>query len=130
MCCFFFFQAEDGIRDVAVTGVQTCALPISYTVTSLSDANGAAPSGNLSGSAVITVNARPTSAGSGTATICNGNSTSISAALTGTGPWNVSWSDGSNQIAVATSPATRSVSPSTTTSYTVTALSDANCTAQ
>src|SRR2546429_899569 len=32
MCCvistYFFFQAEDGIRDVAVTGVQTCALPI------------------------------------------------------------------------------------------------------
>src|SRR2546429_6658689 len=27
---FFFFQAEDGIRDVAVTGVQTCALPIYY----------------------------------------------------------------------------------------------------
>src|SRR2546429_6293548 len=27
----FFFQAEDGIRDVAVTGVQTCALPISMT---------------------------------------------------------------------------------------------------
>src|SRR2546422_10133468 len=29
---FFFFQAEDGIRDVAVTGVQTCALPISAAV--------------------------------------------------------------------------------------------------
>src|SRR2546422_3669325 len=28
MTFFFFFQAEDGIRDVAVTGVQTCALPI------------------------------------------------------------------------------------------------------
>src|SRR5205809_8035978 len=28
----FFFQAEDGIRDVAVTGVQTCALPISVFV--------------------------------------------------------------------------------------------------
>src|SRR5205823_8273132 len=26
----FFFQAEDGIRDKLVTGVQTCALPISY----------------------------------------------------------------------------------------------------
>src|SRR5690625_7315779 len=26
--CFFFFQAEDGIRDGHVTGVQTCALPI------------------------------------------------------------------------------------------------------
>src|SRR5438034_3954243 len=27
---FFFFQAEDGIRDHCVTGVQTCALPISW----------------------------------------------------------------------------------------------------
>src|SRR3712207_2426420 len=27
---FFFFQAEDGIRDIGVTGVQTCALPISH----------------------------------------------------------------------------------------------------
>src|SRR5256886_4225539 len=27
---FFFFQAEDGIRDLTVTGVQTCALPIFY----------------------------------------------------------------------------------------------------
>src|SRR5882757_860707 len=26
--CSFFFQAEDGIRDIGVTGVQTCALPI------------------------------------------------------------------------------------------------------
>src|SRR6266700_6541198 len=30
MCFFFFFQAEDGIRDFHVTGVQTCALPISF----------------------------------------------------------------------------------------------------
>src|SRR5687767_15545206 len=29
ICPFFFFQAEDGIRDKLVTGVQTCALPIS-----------------------------------------------------------------------------------------------------
>src|SRR2546426_1585287 len=29
---FFFFQAEDGIRDYKVTGVQTCALPISRRV--------------------------------------------------------------------------------------------------
>src|SRR5688572_32857607 len=28
MMLFFFFQAEDGIRDLTVTGVQTCALPI------------------------------------------------------------------------------------------------------
>src|SRR5688572_14921798 len=29
--CLFFFQAEDGIRDLTVTGVQTCALPISFS---------------------------------------------------------------------------------------------------
>src|SRR2546427_8549776 len=31
---FFFFQAEDGIRDLTVTGVQTCALPICSTASS------------------------------------------------------------------------------------------------
>src|SRR2546430_13300062 len=29
---FFFFQAEDGIRDLTVTGVQTCALPILFSM--------------------------------------------------------------------------------------------------
>src|SRR2546429_5796974 len=34
-CLIFFFQAEDGIRDVAVTGVQTCALPILFQTPAL-----------------------------------------------------------------------------------------------
>src|SRR2546430_15699620 len=34
-CIFFFFQAEDGIRDLTVTGVQTCALPIYLSEASL-----------------------------------------------------------------------------------------------
>src|SRR5260221_8399288 len=34
---FFFFQAEDGIRDHCVTGVQTCALPISSGCSAVSD---------------------------------------------------------------------------------------------
>src|SRR5206468_5533915 len=33
---FFFFQAEDGIRDLIVTGVQTCALPISIRAWAIS----------------------------------------------------------------------------------------------
>ena len=32
MCLCFFFQAEDGIRDSPVTGVQTCALPICWNL--------------------------------------------------------------------------------------------------
>src|SRR5256884_1187347 len=39
VCFDFFFQAEDGIRDVAVTGVQTCALPISKVSSAPSTAN-------------------------------------------------------------------------------------------
>src|SRR3989441_489920 len=40
---FFFFQAEDGIRDKLVTGVQTCALPISFPRALKEDGSPAAP---------------------------------------------------------------------------------------
>src|SRR5256884_4411387 len=40
-----FFQAEDGIRDVAVTGVQTCALPISNVTEGLKQTGRQASSG-------------------------------------------------------------------------------------
>src|SRR5256886_8447853 len=36
---FFFFQAEDGIRDLTVTGVQTCALPIYHILQAHGDAD-------------------------------------------------------------------------------------------
>ena len=38
MLLCFFFQAEDGIRDRLVTGVQTCALPIFKCLNEMSDA--------------------------------------------------------------------------------------------
>src|SRR2546421_7636829 len=37
---YFFFQAEDGIRDLIVTGVQTCALPILALITPRAPSNG------------------------------------------------------------------------------------------
>src|SRR2546428_10830542 len=49
---FFFFQAEDGIRDLIVTGVQTCALPISIFRHNLFR-NIVAPQGELAGPAVL-----------------------------------------------------------------------------
>src|SRR5437870_8317086 len=45
--CFFFFQAEDGIRDGHVTGVQTCALPISHLHISTSSSSGTRATGRL-----------------------------------------------------------------------------------
>jgi len=56
--------------------------------------------------------------------ICFGASASLHADLSGTAPWTVIWSDGVTQNNVASSPATRSVSPGATTIYTVTAVSD------
>src|SRR2546430_1797891 len=56
----FFFQAEDGIRDLTVTGVQTCALPIltgvtvTFTVT-LGGGSLSNPSGPTDGSGLTTV---------------------------------------------------------------------------
>jgi hypothetical protein len=64
---------------------------------------------------------------SGTTTICNGSATTIQAALTGTGPWTLTWSDGFIQT-VAASPANRSVAPPATTTYTITSVSTAGCT--
>src|SRR3989454_8856339 len=44
---FFFFQAEDGIRDYKVTGVQTCALPICVSRSLLPDRPGARRAGGV-----------------------------------------------------------------------------------
>src|SRR2546430_6315600 len=46
---FFFFQAEDGIRDLTVTGVQTCALPISVALFSYVGLPGSVTRGRIYG---------------------------------------------------------------------------------
>src|SRR5215471_9836897 len=80
-----------------------------------------------SAAATLTVASKPTAVVSGTTTICAGNSAAIQAALTGTPPWTVGWSDGAISNNVLVSPLTRLVSPSSTTTYTATSVSDANC---
>src|SRR5262249_55968156 len=120
---------QTGVTTSPATRSVSASSTTAYTVTALTD-NCTALAGDLTGSATVTVNPRPTSIVSGGATICSGGSATIQAALTGTGPWNLTWSDGFTQNNVASSPATRLVGPASTTTYTVTALNDANCTAQ
>ena len=74
----------------------------------------------------ITYNPRPTGVISGTQTICNGTSATLSIAVTGTGPWSVTLSSG-QAFSGNSSPLSVSVSPSGITTYTIAALSDANC---
>src|SRR6266478_1422776 len=54
----FFFQAEDGIRDLTVTGVQTCALPICIDISNplFADAGFTAPAGFPKGNTSFTNN--------------------------------------------------------------------------
>jgi hypothetical protein len=84
---------------------------------------------NTNTSAVLTqtVIPLPTATVSGGGTVCQGDNIGIQAALTGSAPWTVVWSDGVIQTNIAVSPATRMVRPSSTTTYTVTSVSGANC---
>ncbi len=83
---------------------------------------------SISSAATVAVLALPTATLTGDATIDEGDSTGLSVALTGAAPWSVDWSDGFSQSGIASSPATRTVGPTTTTTYELSGVSDANCT--
>ncbi len=68
----------------------------------------------------------PTAAISGTQAICNGNSANLSIAFTGASSWTYSVNGGA-PVTTSSNPETVIVSPNTSTSYTITSLSDANC---
>lgn len=96
-----------------VNGV-TWATAGTYTVT-LTATNG---NGSNTSTQTITVNAAPTASVSGTNTICNGQST----VLTATGGGTYAWNTGATTAAIT-------VAPTTTTTYTVTVTNAAGCTA-
>src|SRR5437762_1759909 len=96
-----------------------------YSIASGTDVNGCPITGT--GSKTVTVYPQPTATVSGSTQICGAGQATIQAALTGTGPWNVNWSDGVQQNGVATSPVSRIVAPAATSMYSVTSVSDTHC---
>ncbi|MGH7598664.1 MAG: laminin B domain-containing protein [bacterium] len=75
---------------------------------------------------VVLTMVKPTATVSGDATICVGSSATISAVLTGAAPWSITWSDGLMENDINSSPATRVVSPASTTTFTITNITNAN----
>ena len=65
-----------------------------YWVTSVADSNCVTWASDITGTNLITVNPRPTAKLVTTNTICNGDSTTMQANLTGIGPWTITWTDG------------------------------------
>ncbi len=117
---------SDGTASHPVSGITASPYVITgaagtYTVSSVSDANCA---GTFSGTASVVVNSRPTASISGTTAVCAGGSATLGLALTGTGPFSGTLSDGT-----AFSGSSVNVTPLATTTYTIATLNDALCAA-
>lgn len=125
----------DGTTPVTINGINTSpyfinvspAATTSYSLTAFSSI-GSCP-GAFSGSAVVTVRPLPTATitTSGPSIICAGGSAILSIAPTGTAPWVVEYTDGFTTFttpSIAVSPYTELVSPTTTTTYSITKVTD------
>jgi len=78
----------------------------------------------------LTINGLPTAAISGTALICEGNSAELSLSFTGEPPWRITYTDGTTPVTlsgISVSPYLITVAPFATTTYSLLAVGDANC---
>ena len=124
---------NDAAGTVPYTGTNTSTVYANPTATQTYTAIGTSVNG-CTNQQTINVTIRPVVSGviSGSTTICPSASATLSVALTGTGPWNLTYTDGTTPVTVnniASSPYTFVVNPATNTTYSITALSDANCSA-
>ena len=97
---------------------------------SLVSVNDASCVGSASGMANITVNPLPSLSLSGNDEICEGQTADLTFILSGTAPFDISYSDGTNtfnETNIMSSPYNVSVSPTVTTTYTAVSISDASC---
>jgi hypothetical protein len=97
-----------------------------YTIATLSNSKCTSLTSDRKGSAVITINARPTGAISGTQAICNGSSANLTLSVTGTGTLSGTLSDGTSFSGTAPTIIV-SVSPATATTYNIAALTNGTC---
>ena len=131
-------QYMNGATPVVVTGINSSPYTLvvnptsstTYTLDSLRDGGGcSAIRDSLTGAAIVTINPTGTAAISGNSTICAGSSASITTTLTGTPPWDFTYTNGTTPVTVTgvnSSPYTFTVTPATTSTYSISAMTDGN----
>lgn len=100
---------------------------VNYSLVNMSDLK---CTGTFSGNASIIVHPIPDASFTGTPSICEGDSTTVSIVFTGTAPFTYAYSDGSGTFGTFVTnnnPEVLTFGPAVTTSYTVTAMNDSNC---
>jgi uncharacterized repeat protein (TIGR01451 family) len=112
----------------AVATLTTSSLSsTTHNLTAVYKGNGSFNTSTSTPALVQAVKPKPSASVSGSASICPGGFATIRANLGGTSPWTVTWSDGLVQSGITVNIASRSVSPSVTTVFTVTNVADATC---
>jgi serine protease AprX len=120
------FPSLAGNADAIESRITSSAHPITLTTTTCSSAAGAVPN-NVYGYGRLDAGCGVPAKVSGTTSVCSGSAATLTADLVGSGPWTLTWSDGTVQSGVTTTPATRSVSPTSATTYTLTGVSSTGC---
>ncbi len=127
----FTFTLDNGVGVVTnyVNGdpiIVSPAVTTTYSIVGdVEDDNGCSVS--ATGSVIVTVSDAPTAELTGTTSICDGQSTDLVVTLTGVGPWNIVYTDGTSNFPInniATSPLSIPVSPVSTTVYDLVSVED------
>lgn len=123
---------SDGTNTVPVNGIVSSpyvisnAAPGTYSVSSVNDAN---CTGTTSGSVSVSILPLPTATVSGGGMVCNGVTLpNVQIDLTGSGPWNLTYTDGTTPVTANGFAGTTYTIAGATGTYNVLTISDANCT--
>ena len=129
------FTYTNGTSPITITGISTSPYVLyvspsstkTYTITAI---NNGTCSGAGSGVAVVMVNPKPTATISGSTSICESASANLNVVFTGSSPWDFSYVEGSNATAItgiSVSPYNFTVSPTSNSNYTISAVTSASC---
>jgi serine protease AprX len=120
------FPSLAGNPDTIESRLTSSAFDRPLTTATCSSAAGVVPN-NVYGHGRLDVGCAIPAKVSGSTSVCSGSPATLTVNFAGTGPWTLTWSDGFVQSGVTTNPATRVVSPTTATTYSLNSVASTGC---